>query len=59
MPEVIDKMRDGCHFRGAETQRPDRIALYEGGVCDVLWKSASEEMERRGRKARGATDEEE
>lgn len=46
---AIDETRDGGHFRGADTQRPDRIASYERGVRDVLWKSASEEMERRGR----------
>jgi hypothetical protein len=37
---AIDEMRDGRHFRGGDTQRPDRIASYEEGVRDVLWKSA-------------------
>lgn len=46
---AIGEMRDGCHFWGAETQRPDWIPLYERGVRDILWKSASEEIEIRGR----------
>lgn len=49
---AIDEVEESYHFRGAETQRSDWVALNERGVRGVRgvqWKSASEELERRGR----------